>query len=49
MVGEGREFASYEAFAEADPLLYELLDKWFVKAAFRRVDDPNSSVIYDRD
>lgn len=33
-IGPGRAFESYEAFAERDPLLYELLDQWFPKVSF---------------
>ena len=32
-IGPDRAFASYEAFAERDPLLAELLDEWFPRVA----------------
>ena len=45
-IGPDREFETYEAFAEEDPLLYEIFSEWFYKASFTRVDDPSTSVIY---
>ena len=34
-IGRDREFETYEAFFERDPLLAELLDVWFPRVSFR--------------
>ncbi len=39
-IGEGREFETHEAFAEVDPLLYELLSEWFYQGSFPRTPIP---------